>query len=416
MQSITPTTLEHGKFHRESGFALSGLSQETNDSVEKTGQQSTDPGFDLVAIESEEQIAALAEDWRALLATSPSPEKLYQSPAFFRYLKETEEPGDAVALFAVTRRGDGKVAGLVPTRLRRHPVQFRAGKLGSASWNLTVVQLLGSGPMLADEPGLLAWTMREILARFPQASGLSMQALPQELSGNLRGLAGLSTCVLDGWRECHTIPLPASFDDYMQKFSSKKRYNLQRQVRLLAKEAGTLKLTRVDEPAAVPVLFDALGALMTEREFAQFPTRQRFERLAANGLLLSYVVTCGEEHVGAVVAMRSDDKWQVHNILGAKKYHHLSVGTSTLHLALEDVMNHFDFQEADFGYGTPNREFRSTHALRTRGHVLLYRTRGLAPVVLACHALYGRVYEAAATRIKQARRAFVQWRAQRRVA
>jgi hypothetical protein len=46
---------------------------------------------------------------------------------------------------------------------------------------------------------------------------------------------------MHGWRDCHTVPLPADVDTYLQKLSAKKRYNLSRQVRLLAKEAGEVK-------------------------------------------------------------------------------------------------------------------------------------------------------------------------------
>lgn len=341
-----------------------------------------------------------------MLAASSSPEKMYLSPEFFSYLAQTED----AHLFVVRRRIDGMIVGILPVRQRTLQLAFRAGPCGSLQSHLPAVQLLGSVPMLEEHPGLLDWACRRVLDHFPAARALSMQAVPQELSGRFGALDRLRARVLDGWRECHTVPIPASFDDYLHKFSAKKRYNLGRQVKLLVKEAGKLEVARIEQPGQVGLLMDAVRALAPGRDFAAFPARSRFEGLAAHGLLLSYVVSCGGEPVGAIVATNGGDKWHVHNIFSAAKYHHLSVGTSALHVVLEDVMNNFSFSEADFGYGTPNRDFRSTHVLRTRGHVLVYRRGGPTAILVACHCLYGSLYEAIASRAKRWRRRLAAWR------
>jgi hypothetical protein len=359
-----------------------------------------DEQFEIASIKTKDERAVISGDWARMMGASPSPEKMYLSPEFFSYLLETGDPH----LFAVRRRSDGMIVGILPVRERELQLEFRAGRFGSLRARLRTVQLLGSIPMLEDQPGLLDWACRRVLARFPDARALSMQAVPQELAGRFGDLARLRARVVDGWRECHTIPVPASFDEYLHKFSAKKRYNLGRQVKLLVKEAGKLEVTRIERPGQVGLLMEAVAALASARDFAAFPERSRFERLAAHGLLLSYVVTCGGEPVGAIVATNGGDKWHVHNIFSAAKYHHLSAGTSALHVALEDVMNNFSFGEADFGYGTPNRDFRSTHLLRTRGHVLLYRPGGPTAVLVACHCWYGRLYDGLASRVKQWRR------------
>jgi hypothetical protein len=231
-----------------------------------------------------------------------------------------------------------------------------------------------------------------------------MQAVPRELFAPYRQLPGLRSYVADGWRECHTVPLSPCFDEYLQKFSAKKRYNLARQVRLLAKAAGPVSISRIEEVGQVALLFDALGKLLAPGEFANFASRHRYERLAANQLLLSYVVRCGDQPVGVIVATRAPQKWHVHNIFAAQAWHHLSVGTSTIHLALEDVMTHFSFAEADFGYGSPNQDFRSTHVLRTRGHVLAYRPVGAASTMFAAHRVYDLAYSFLAGHAKRLRR------------
>lgn len=380
--------------------------RESHPDGNKTGLPA-DEQYEITRIKTKDEITVIQGDWARMLAANASPEKMYLSPEFFSYLEETAEP----QLLAVRRRSDGMIVGLLPVRQREVQLEFRAGRFGSLQPRLQTVQVLGSVPMLEDQPGLLAWACRSLLDQFPGAQALSMQAVPQELSCRFDALDRLRTSVVDGWRECHTVPIPASFDEYLHKFSAKKRYNLGRQVKLLVKEAGLLEVTRIEQPGQVGMLMDAVAALAPARDVAAFPERSRFKRLAAHGLLLSYVVRCGGEPVGAIVATNGGEKWHVHNIFSAAKYHHLSAGTSALHVALEDVMNNFSFSEADFGYGTPNRDFRSTHVLRTRGHVLLYRPGGTTAALLACHCLYGRLYEAIASRVKQWHRSIAARRA-----
>ncbi|GAB3458938.1 hypothetical protein GCM10027321_15510 [Massilia terrae] len=367
--------------------------------------------FDISFVQNDSEIENLSADWNRLLDASRSPEKIYQSPAFFRYLKETSDP---CALLVARCRGDGEVIGIVPVRPRCHSLEFRMGPLGSPGWKLPVVQVLGSVPLLQEQRGLLDAVVQALFAHFPEARGLSLQAVPSELFGQFGQLDGMGVSVLDGWRECHTLPLPENFDAYLQKLSSKKRYNIQRQVRQLAAEAGEIEVVRIERPEQVAPMFDALRALMPATEFAAFPAQFKFERLAACGLLFSCMIRCAGVPVGVVVGSNGIGRWMIHNIVSDGKYQHLSAGTSTMHLALKEMMAAHALAEADFGYGTPNRDFRSSHELRTRGHVLVWRRAGLTPAVLACNVLYGKLYDYLASSVKRLKKRVNAWRARRK--
>lgn len=88
----------------------------------------------------------------------------------------------------------------------------------------------------------------------------------------------------------------------------------------------------------------------------------------------------------------------------------LSVGMSAMHLAVLDVLANFTFRLIDYGYGTPNAEFRSTHVLKSRGQVLLHRSRSLMGLLLTFHDKYNTMNEALIRRIKPAKK----WCAQRK--
>jgi len=343
--------------------------------------------------------------WRQLLEAGASPEKLYQLPAFFKYMVDTAKRGEAACeLYLVRRRSDARIVGVIPGRKTTHKVDVRLGPLTLFERAVPVYQVLGSVLLLdAGEEGLPGFVLKNLLQRHPDCRALLMQAMPEELAGST-GHKGLYSHIVHGWRDCHTVPLPADVDTYLQKLSAKKRYNLSRQVRLLAKEAGEVQLVRVEHPDQVPALVDAMRSLLSDAELAVQATQARLESLARHGLLHSYVLRCGEQVVALVLGTRSNDVWHVHNISCKQEYMSLSVGTSVVHLALQDTIAHGNFIHADFGYGTPNQEFRSTHVLRRRGKLLLCRRHGMADLLFSLHGAQDRMNEALIGRVKGFRR------------
>jgi hypothetical protein len=331
----------------------------------------------------------LLQAWRGMLATAASPEKLYQSPEFFSHLVGTSTgPERAYELFVARRRTDNVIVGFIPVRIITRNIDFRFGPATLFKRPLRALQLLGSIPLLdAAEEGLGEFVMRQLLARYTDCQAVYMQAVPQDMGATWAGMPGLSTYVLNGWRDCHTQPLPDSVDAYLQKFSAKKRYNLSRQVRLLEKEAGALQVLRIEHPEHVETALNAIGAVTPERIGDRAGQQSSMTSMARQGLLLSYVIRCGEEDVAVIQGARSNGVWHVYNIAAKQQYMHLSVGTSATHLALQDVLANFSFTDVDFHYGTPNAEFRSTHVMKTRGHVMLFRSRSLAGLVLKSHAV-----------------------------
>jgi hypothetical protein len=373
------------------------------------------PVFELESVSSPRAVPGLEHAWRAMLADSPSCEKLYQSVEFFDYLAETADGASPECEIVVVRRAaDRHIVGVVPIRTHTVPVELRLGRFVFFGRKLRVVQLLGSVPMLCDQPDPMPAVMRYLLDRFPGHEVVSMQALAPELHDAFRARHALNSYVIHGWRDCHTMDLAPSFHDYLQKFSAKKRYNLARQVRLLAKEAGEVTLERVDCAGKIAGLMAAIAQIVPPSSYAHMVTVPKLERLAARGLMLSYVIRCGGTPVAVVVATVACGTWHVHNIFADKKHGHLSVGTSAVHLALEDVLTNFKLTRADYGYGTPNHEFRSTHQLRTRGHVLLYRPFSKPALLLGAHRVCDRLHAALAKRIKQARKQLAQRRAMAR--
>jgi hypothetical protein len=360
----------------------------------------------------------ILDAWYRMLGAATGPETLYQSPEFFNHLIETDQGQEAShELFVIRRSIDHAIVGFVPVRTLKCDLDFRFGPVPLFKRTMRACQILGSVPLLnPTEKGLAAFVLERLLARYAQCDVLYMQAMPEETSAVLPRCAGVAAYVLDGWRLCHTQPLPDSVDGYLQKFSAKKRYNLSRQVRLLTEAAGALHVLRIEQPGQVTTLLDAMAAMPGAVVTAHDTEHARLENLARHGLLLSYVIRCGDEDVAVVLGSRSSRVWHIHKIVCEPKYMSLSVGTSAVHLAVQDVLANFTFQSIDYGYGTPNAEFRSTHVLKSRGRVLLHRSRSLTALLLKFHGKYNAINDALIRHTKAARKWYVQRRQARKKA
>ncbi|NIA53030.1 GNAT family N-acetyltransferase [Massilia sp. TW-1] len=356
----------------------------------------------------------ILDAWYRMLGEATGPETLYQSPQFFNYLVDMDSGQEAsYELFVIRRRTDYAIVGFVPVRTLGCDLDFRFGSVSLFKRTMRTCQILGSVPLLdPTEQGLVEFVVAQLLARYANCDALYMQAVPEEIGVGLPRCAGVSTHVLNGWRPCHTQPLPDSVEAYLQKFNAKKRYNLSRQIRLLTEAAGPLQVRRIEQPGQVASLLDATIAITGSLSGARDAEQVRLKNLARHGLLLSYVIRCGDEDVAVVLGSRSSSVWHVHKIACKHKYLPLSVGMSAVHLAVMDVLANAPLQLIDYGYGTPNAEFRSTHVLRSRGHVLLHRTRSLSTLLLKVHGKCDALNEAMIRHTKAAKK----WYAKRKQA
>jgi CelD/BcsL family acetyltransferase involved in cellulose biosynthesis len=275
-----------------------------------------------------------------------------------------------------------------------------------------MISLLGSIPAVPGGSAVADYLANQMLELFPQAKAVFMQALPSRsehwndlLEVGASGSA-LSATLIGQWRDCHTMPLPASFDLYLEKFSSKKRYNLNRQIRQLGEQAGTLALERVELPQQVAGMMRSLDALVSAEEHKAILSEATFTGLAAHGLLLCYVLRAGDQVLAAILGTRSPDTLHIHNIFVDKKHLSLSVGTTAMHLAIKDLTSLGGLKSIDFGYGTPNHEFRSSHVLESRAQVLLFdRTRSISLLFFA-HRHFVTLSEGLISTVKSLRKQF----------
>lgn len=345
--------------------------------------------YEISCITEQSDLPHWTGTWRVLLAASASHEKIYQAPEFFRFLADSRTAAsDQFELFAIRDRLQGKVVGMVPVRLSGLALDARLGTFTLARLQRRIIRILGSVPLMPDDPALLHQLFAHLLATFPDCAAVSMQAFPIEMQARLAGDARHVPLFVHGWRSCHTIPLPATLDDYLGKLSGKKRYNLARQYRLLEQATGPLTLQRITRSADVRDFIAGIEALAADGSMHGSTSGRDYRVLAANRLLLSYVLKSGHETIAVIVGSRYGDTWHVHQIHFASRYRDLSAGAVAMQSALQNVIAEFAFTSADFGFGEPRHSFASTHVLKTRAHVLVTRKGSAARLLVGAFVRY----------------------------
>lgn len=347
--------------------------------------------------------------WLALVNAGSSPQKIYQLPAFFDFIQATDDGAAPVELVTVRRPIDHELLAVVPMRMGRHELRFKVGKL--VLWRPTVpaMQLLGSVPASAGPAISTLLLARRALELFPRCKAVMLAAVTAGpvWDGLTCGPGhGIRPTLLSDWRACHLLPVPATLDAYMQQFSAKKRYNLKRQVRQLAEHYGDISLIRVEEAGQVDAMFDAISSLLPPARLAKVQRKESMQALAGHGLLLCYVVIAGGTPVGVVTGTRSAQVLHIHNIFADDSQRSLSVGTSVMHLALENIIGMGCFEVLDFGYGTPRHDYNSSQVIETRAPVALARAGGGVRHLLRAHRLFHVLAAQGVRMVKRARSAW----------
>jgi CelD/BcsL family acetyltransferase involved in cellulose biosynthesis len=366
--------------------------------------------FDIELATDRMDEAVFRARWHEVVAASNSPQKIYQTPEFFRFLCNSDEVGTRREVLMVTRRSDGAIVGIVPLQIAQQVLHFKLGRITLFRAPVSVASILGSIPAMPADDALAVCLVWRMLALFPETKAVYMQALPRasghwtHLSESIASGHGLAMALIGPWQDCHTLRLPTSFDEYLTRFSAKKRYNLNRQIRQLGESAGELELVRVEGPAQIGAMSGALAHLLSSAEMTTLLREETYVSLATQGLLLCYVLKGNGTALAAVIGTRSPDVIHVHNIFVGKQFPSLSVGTSIMHLVVQDLIGLGGMRGIDFGYGTPGHEFRSSHVLETRAKVLVFNRMRSVSLLFFIQTGFGRLSELLARTAKAFRR------------
>lgn len=346
----------------------------------------------------------LLRDWERLAEASGHLYSLYQSPAWCEHL-EPLPAGERLAV-GIVRTADGRVVGVVPVQSTSQSLDLKIGgrRLGSLPFRAAMIR--GGSPLLpAGEEALAADFVRAALAEFPECAAVSFQfGLPEHdpFRRAISNSAAMRACTLPydpGQAPVfYMLRMPGSFEEYIHRFKSKTRYNLQRQVaRWQEFCGGRLDVFRAETNDDVGTFFDGASAVLaqtrmtdaTRGEFDASPQgRRKFAALAERGMFRSYLL----RHDGATCAFalgfQHADTFYYSRIGFDERYAKQSPGTVLLYLLLEDLFRHrrpalVNFYSGNWWY----KELFSTDHVQAVLPLLFSPTAGSRRIV-RCHAAF----------------------------
>jgi CelD/BcsL family acetyltransferase involved in cellulose biosynthesis len=361
--------------------------------------------------------ASILSAWRELLFASTSVEKVYQSPEFFAFLTDTNNGHDHIEVLAVRNADTRHIVGIIPIRFRKQSFRYSLGVRSLAEPAIEVITLLGSAPLLSPEHAVFEFLLKYLFENYPSCSALSMPSLGLEsvwhsyIQRSPLIDSEYYNYVIDEWRECHLIPLAMSFEEYLQRFSAKKRFNLKRQVRLLREFSGTeLQLKRIEHVDQIPALIAARKSMVPAEWLTQLLGQKIYQGLARQGLFLSYVLGSEDKAYAVIVATHSEKKLLIHNIYYHPDVAHLSAGISILYMAIEDLITNLHMECIDLGYSNPANNHHASNEIEIRGHMLLLRKTWKNRFLIFTHQTYVTTFNELKKMVgKQHIRRFLDW-------
>lgn len=330
--------------------------------------------------------------WRELLSRSDNSQKIYQSPEYFSFVRGRMAADRRLICLEIRDEQTGEVCGIVPISSGGMSLSMPVTRSIKIPVNVPAFDILGSEPLMPMNAELVTALLRFIHRTIVPSPVLSMQAMRASgaFYGHLSALEKesplLNVFVADGFRDCHVTTLPSSFAQYQAQFSSKKKYNLNRQVRLLREAIPNLRLRRLETREDVPALMQAIKKFQSGDWSAG-----GFQALAERNMLLCYVLEDDAAQYGVVIGKRYGDKFYVHNIDCDEAYHKLSIGTSIMHMAIEDLTDTLKMSSIDYGYGSPTYQYNASNITESRGRVIVSSRRLSLQMLFLAHELHRRV-------------------------
>jgi CelD/BcsL family acetyltransferase involved in cellulose biosynthesis len=340
----------------------------------------------------------LRQEWQSLLAASDNVYVQYQAPEWYDHLCCTDSEG---LLPPITIRDTGgRLVGIAPLRCTNRRLRFELKSRTLCSFRVRAVSILGGQPLLVPDTELHNQLFAAVIAAAPQSDAIYLHSVPTDsfcwsyLANSPWIEEHFFTYLPAGIRSFHVLDVPASFEAYLSKFKAKVRYNLKRQVRLLAEHGrGQLECMRIETAQQVPAFIRAAHAVarrswQDERVipdiYRQLSKPGSLKDLAHRGLLRSYVLLCADRPCALVLGYQYRDLYHYAEIAYDQSFRRFSPGTVLLYLLIEDLIRHrrprclnFGIGDAPYKHEFGNQQFEDASILllrRTPANVLRVRS------------------------------------------
>ena len=347
------------------------------------GSPSPAPRVEVLGPDRVAEDATLLAEWQRRAEASRSIYRLYHSPIWWEHLRATRG-ADALRLVLV-RESDRRISAIVPCELRTHRITRHVAGRHLALGQSPGFDLLASEPLADDRPEVFDAVIRGLWQAFPSLDVCRLKSLSTStpLWRFLNGPELKSTPALvvnDGdFREFYSIHLPRGWAEYLTRFTSKQRNDLQRKQRLLSKNLGSpVTFRRLTATADVDELYGDMTLVAERARFRlgrKLPARASLLDAAARGLLRSYVLYGGNLPLAYVIGYQAFDVYHYSDVAFSDDVARLSPGTVLLFHVIQDVCEDRPAHWFNFGLGGAEYKRRFCNVTSTDATVyVLYPT------------------------------------------
>ena len=344
--------------------------------------------WDLLSSASEWGTEEVRRAWDRLITSRPCITSVYQTSGWFDHVAFVAARDPIVV--AVTRDRWQRVAGIAPIRLMRRTLDFHVKGRTLLRLPMLKAALIGGRPLAPENPAVLDRLFESIAVALPEADAISLSGVEADsfLWRYFHASEALRERFLvffpEGAHPYHVMDLPSTFDDYLALFNAKKRYNLNRQLKILRRHGeGRLDLHRIDSPAGAARFLDAQSRMENKDEGSWgvgVPrgdichwSRTQVIDMARRGFLRSYVLTCGNNPISMIKGVQHRSTYFALQTLYRQEYAGFSPGSSILHLAIKDLLEEQPVRRIEFGFGEPNQKHHAANGTIEAASVLLMR-------------------------------------------
>jgi hypothetical protein len=317
---------------------------------------------------------------------------------------------DALRFYSL-HQGD-RMCGLVPFLRRDWSMPWHVGAWKVADFPLSRLRLLGSMPTFPEDETAYDLLFRELAKPNQGYDTVFLEDVPLDsyLWKYLQESPLIRRSFLpyapDAPSRRLLLRFDGTFEQYMGKFSSKHRKNLQREVRKLREGAlGEMRLVRFEAPEEVPGFLDAAfelskrtyqWALYQRGLSATELIRERAGFAADNGWFRSYLLYCGERTGAFILGFQYRGRFLLHEIGFDPELAKHSVGTVSLLLMIEDLFQFNPPTVLDFESYGKYKEALSTESY-LQGKLYLFRRGAYSRFLRAGHRSCSTVNQYATT-------------------
>jgi len=284
-------------------------------------------------------------------------------------------------------RKNSAIIGVLPFILVQYPLRFLLGEIPLAKFPLLILRIEAGWPNIPDDSNLYEILFNRLIAytnKFDAIylEGIRFDSFFWKYINNSELVNRYFRIYIPKSPSLHLlIHMTGSFDDYMQKFSRKTRYNRLRELKIL-REQYDVKFVRVTEPQDVDAFvntvaelskktwqYNLLGSGIRESEFL----KQRLRFIADHGWLRSYLLKCNGVACSFIIGYQDSKRFHYIQIGYDQSWAKFNVGNVLLLLVLEDLYNYRTPQIFDLGSYGEHKKYYANDNYMEIAEVYLFR-------------------------------------------